>query len=201
MHRGYIKLWRKIGDWEWFTDVETCHLFIYLLLHARSNEGRWRGIPIYKGEIVQSIETIADRSGLTIRNVRTAIKHLQVTGEVTERYHGKHRIIKLKNYEVYHQSDTIVAEELTGKRQGSDREVTANKKEKKEKNDNYVGEKIVKWLMERGIGNPDGYLVKMTNEFGIDIVEIAWKKAHNLPNIQTPSDLYELCKKLHDKKD
>lgn len=196
MHRGYIKLWRKISEWEWFTDVETCHLFIYLLLHARGNEGRWRGISINKGEVIQSIETIAERSGLTVRNVRTAIKHLQVTGEVTERYHGKHRIIKLKNYETYHQSDKIVSEELTGKRQGSDREVTANKNEKNEKNDNYVVKKIKKWLRERGIESPDGYYSRMEREFGATVIIECWEKLKKRPNIPTPAEFYELCKSM-----
>jgi len=137
MHRGYIKLWRKIREWEWFTDVNTCHLFIYMLLNARNNEGRWRGIFLDRGEIIQGIDTMAERSGITVRGVRTAISHLKATREVTERRYGKYRILQLTNYNVYHSGDKVndkeIVSDMTGKRQGSDKEVTDNKKEEKDK--------------------------------------------------------------------
>ena len=156
MHRGYIKLWRKVGEWEWFTDVNTCHLFIYLLLHVRNTDGAWRGISLLRGEIIQSIDTLAEGSGLSAQNVRTAIHHLKSTGEVTERQHGKYRILQLKNYSEYHQSNKETNGEVTGNQQDANGEVTAKEKVKKGKKGkkekkiyNHQTESLNEWIEER----------------------------------------------------
>ena len=71
------------------------------------------------------METLSNETGLSIQNIRTAIKHLKSTDELTERKFGKHRIVKLKNYIQYQSSNTKVTNKLTMNQQGSNREVTA----------------------------------------------------------------------------
>jgi hypothetical protein len=41
---GYIKLHRKLVDWEWYTDIPTKTLFIHLLLVANHKPNKWRGM-------------------------------------------------------------------------------------------------------------------------------------------------------------
>ena len=47
MDDGWIKLYRKIQDWEWFDDSHMVHLFIYFLINANTKERNWRGISDY----------------------------------------------------------------------------------------------------------------------------------------------------------
>ena len=40
---SYIKIDRKILDWEWYRNLNTCRLFFHLLLKANWKDGRFEG--------------------------------------------------------------------------------------------------------------------------------------------------------------
>ena len=79
----YIKLFRKMINWEWYTDINTKVLFLHLLLKANWKDGNWQGIKYKRGQLIASIDTLATETGLTYEQTRTAIKHLKSTGEIT----------------------------------------------------------------------------------------------------------------------
>ena len=101
MRQGYIKLYRKIDNWEWAKDVKTFRLFIQLLLDANKDDGSWRGVKTERGEVITSIAALASETGLSVREVRTALSHLQKTGEITENKARFYTSIKVVNYGVY----------------------------------------------------------------------------------------------------
>jgi len=113
--------------------MNTCRAFIELLFIVNWKPTKWRGIELEAGETIRSLDSLAEGSPLTIRNWRTSIEKLKMTGELTERKHGKHRILKVTNYTKYQQSDTEADKKMTGKRQGTDRELTGDKEGKKER--------------------------------------------------------------------
>ena len=43
MNDGFIKLHRKIIDWEWYDDINTKTLFIHILLMANFEDKKWHG--------------------------------------------------------------------------------------------------------------------------------------------------------------
>ena len=140
--RGYIKLYRSYIDWEWFSDYKTAHLWTYLLCRAQWEDTRWRGIQIRRGQLLESLPSIASKTGMSVRSVRTALNHLKSTGEVTDEVTGFGRLITIVKYEEYQGqdfeddrlSDRLSDREPTGYRQGSDREPTAYKEVKEVKN-------------------------------------------------------------------
>ena len=125
----YVKISRKILEWEWYTDVNTKVLFLHILLKANWKPGRFQGIEIPRGSFVTSLQNLAVETGLTIRNVRTALKHLENTGEVTSNRHAKFSVITIKNYDKYQSSDN----QVTVNRQSSDNQVTTIEEGKKER--------------------------------------------------------------------
>lgn len=135
---GYIKLYRKMLDWEWWDDVNTRTVFIYLILSANYKPSRWKGIDIGRGQLVTSYEKIANATGLSVRNVRTSLARLETTGEVTRLVTGKWQLVTIEKYTFYQgerqASDKVADREVTGKRQASDKEVTTNKEYKEYKN-------------------------------------------------------------------
>lgn len=138
--REYIKLFRKMVNWEWYTDVNTSKLFIHCLLKANWKDGSWHGYKYKRGQFITSLPTLARETGLTVRQVRTALKHLKATGEVTDWHDSKIRIITVNFYDSYQTSDRPNDRQVTGKRQASDRRATAdirsiknNKEEKEDK--------------------------------------------------------------------
>lgn len=119
-HKGkdteYVKLFRKMANWEWYTDPYTCHLFMHCLIRANWKDGTWRGIPYKRGQFISTIPSLADETGLSIQNVRTALEHLKLTGELTDKQHGKKRVITVVNYDMYQGSQQ-------DKQQDSNREI------------------------------------------------------------------------------
>lgn len=127
----YIKLNRKIKNWEWYTDVNTAHFFIYCILTANWKDDSFHGIEVKRGQFIRTLENIGRETGLSIQNIRTAIKHLISTQELTQNQHGKYRIFTVVKYEQYQLCNTISNNELTRNQHESNTKVTQSKEVKK----------------------------------------------------------------------
>lgn len=46
---GWVKIYRSILTWEWYSDINVRVLFIHLLLKANHAPKSWRGIEIQAG--------------------------------------------------------------------------------------------------------------------------------------------------------
>lgn len=102
---GWIKLYRKLVDWEWYDEPNTKIVFIDLLLHANHKERKWRGETVEAGSLVTSIGVIAERNGLSTKQVRTAISHLEKTGEIAKKRASKNTTLIVLNYKRYQEFD------------------------------------------------------------------------------------------------
>ncbi len=95
---GYIKLYRSILEWEWFTVPNTRDVFIYLLLIANHEPKTWKGMAIERGQAVTSYQKMAQALTMSQDEVRTAIRHLKHTGEITYKATSKFGVVTIKNY-------------------------------------------------------------------------------------------------------
>lgn len=98
---GNIALSRKILDWEWYTDVNTKVVFLHLLLTANWRDKRWKGILIKRGQRWASRNTLAQETGLSEQNIRTALEHLKATGEITIKTTSRGMLINIEKYSDY----------------------------------------------------------------------------------------------------
>lgn len=98
---GYIKLHRSILSWEWYGDIKTRGLFIHLLLSARWEDTRCMGQVIKRGQLCTTVRELSELNGLTSKEVRTALVHLQTTGEITIQSTPHFSIFTIVNYETY----------------------------------------------------------------------------------------------------
>lgn len=122
----YVKLFRKLLNWEWYTDVNTKVLFLHCLLKANWKDGSWHGYKYKRGQFITSLPSLSRETGLTIRQVRTALNHLKATGEVTDWHDNKIRIITVVSFDKFQSRDRQNGRQATGKRQASDRQATAD---------------------------------------------------------------------------
>ena len=129
---GYIRLDRKILEWEWYSDINTKTIFIHCLLKANWKDAKFCGRVIERGSFVTSLPTLAHESGLSVRSVRTALEHLKSTGEVTVKSTNKYSVVTVVNYDYYQADDTQTDSQPTVNRQASDRQPTLIEKDKKE---------------------------------------------------------------------
>lgn len=98
---GHIKLYRKFLEWEWYTDINTKVLFVHMLLKANWKDGKFMGTTVPRGSFVSSIDALARETKLTSDEVRTAIKHLKKTNEITKQSTNKFTIFTVVNYASY----------------------------------------------------------------------------------------------------
>lgn len=129
MHRGYVKDWRRILEWEWYTDYKTCHLFRHCILRANIEDKQWKGQLIKKGSFVTSLENLSSETGLSVQNIRTSLKKL--TSEITIKTTNRNTIISIKNYENYQG----LTSNLTNNQQTTNKLLTTTKEYKNEKNE------------------------------------------------------------------
>lgn len=99
--KGFVKIDRKITKWRWYKDTSTFKIFLHLILTANYEDREFEDIVIKRGQRVASIRSLAAESGLTEKNVRTAIKHLKATGEVASLPTSKYTVFTVVNYEKY----------------------------------------------------------------------------------------------------
>ena len=125
--QGWIKLHRRIVDWEWYDDLPTKSLFIHLLILANHEDNMWHGKKIEKGSLVTSVASLSAQTGLSIKQIRTALNHLEKTGEIGKQTTNQNTLIIILNYSRYQEFDTDENSEK-GK-QGANKGQTRGKQE------------------------------------------------------------------------
>jgi len=97
----WIKIDRNILRWGWYKDNNTKALFIHLLLMANIKPNMFMGVQIGRGELATSYKSLSEQTGLTYKQVRTALEHLKWTGEAAVKKHPKFSVISIVNYDLY----------------------------------------------------------------------------------------------------
>lgn len=101
MTGNFIKIDRKILKWEWWSDINTFRLFMYMLISAYWKDGNYKGKIIERGSFPSSISELSKETNLSVMEIRTSLKHLQLTGEITSKSTNKFTIFTVVNYNLY----------------------------------------------------------------------------------------------------
>ena len=135
---SFIKIHRKMLDWEWYDNPNTKILFWHLLLIANWKETSWHGIKLYPGEVIRTNENLSNELNLSIQQIKASLNNLKTTHEITCRKVGKIRVITIKNWGAYQGSNLktnrITTQKPTASQPNDNLMTTADKeyKEKKE---------------------------------------------------------------------
>jgi hypothetical protein len=124
---GWIKLYSKFTEWEWYHDVNCRVTFLHLLLSVNYKPSRFEGKTIPAGSRVCGYPSLAEEIGISVRALRTVFSKLKATGELTVKTHPKYSIVSITNWEKYQGVDRQASPETTGERQASDRRATTSK--------------------------------------------------------------------------
>lgn len=154
----FIKLDRKILKWEWYKNEHTKNVFFHCLLKAYWKDTKIEGKIIPRGSFVSSIGNMAEELSLTPMEVRTAIKHLKLTNEITSKGTSRNTVFTITNYDAYQakqqtkqQTDN---EQITNEQQTINEQLTTNKEDKEdkeEKKDTHLAERkqIIEYLNQK----------------------------------------------------
>ena len=138
---GFIKIDRKILDWEWWDDINTFRLFMTILLLANWEDKSWHGREIKRGQLWTSLPSLSKRARLSIQQTRSALDKLKLTGEITDEATASGRLITVAKYDVYQGASKKATDKATDKATGkqqttnrqSNRRPTATKEHKEHK--------------------------------------------------------------------
>ena len=135
---GWIKLYRQFIKWEWYKDSHTKDLFIHLLLLANHEENQWQGKTIKRGQLITSVNHLAEECGISTQNVRTSLKKLKSTHEITIKTTNKYTLVTIENYDKFQGEVIEITHEptskLTIKQQTTNNQLTTNKNDKNDNN-------------------------------------------------------------------
>ncbi len=180
---GFIKIHRKILEWPWYKDINTCRVFIHMLLKANWKEGRFRDTTVPRGSFVSSLDKLSEETLLTKREIRTAISHLKTTGELTVKTTNRYSIFTVKNYELYQSDDTQSDIKATSRRHSNDTLTTLIKEKiRKEKElNNITKDDIICPEPEESAPNLSGILLPLNDKsfYDVPLDKIAlWKSTY-----------------------
>ena len=136
----FVKLDRNLLKWRWFQHPKTLAVWIWLIMNANVEDHDFERETIHRGEVATSYRRIMTDTGLSSKEVRTALNHLKETGEVATRIRPKYQVISILEYSRY---QDVPAGKTAGKGQAKGRQTAGkgqqyknvrSKEEKNEKN-------------------------------------------------------------------
>jgi len=141
---GWIKLHRTFLKWEWLDKSEMVLIWIYLILKANHKDSKWHGIEVKRGQLITSRQNIARDTHLSEQIVRTCLKRLKSTSELTSISTSKYTILTICNYDRYQTKDVKtnqhinqhINQQSTSNQPATNQQLTTNKNDKNNKNDN-----------------------------------------------------------------
>lgn len=146
----FIKIDRNIQEWRWYTNANTFRVFVHLLLNANIKANDFENAKIKRGELATSYDKIANTLKLSNQQVRTAISHLKLTGEITVTRYSKFIVISIVNYAQYQDKSTVKStinqQSLNNHLTFNQQQLKNNKNVKKEKKEDALSGNL-----------PDGY--------------------------------------------
>ena len=77
IENGYIRLHRTLTGWRWYKDGNVLRLWLHLLLNANYAPSDFQDRVIGRGEQVTSLKALSDDTGLSVKEVRTAMDKLK----------------------------------------------------------------------------------------------------------------------------
>lgn len=148
MRGGFIKLHRKILEWEWYTEPHMLRLFVHLIFSANYEDKSWRGIEVKRGSFITSWQGLSESLNLSVQTVRTCIKRLESTGEISRKSTNKFTIITICKYDSYQDFNPISNNQVTNEQQTTNKQLTTTKEIKniRNKEDIIIADSIVEYF-------------------------------------------------------
>jgi biotin operon repressor len=99
--KGWIKLHRKLMDWEWYQYPHMLHLFVHLLLRANHKGKSWQGKLIKRGQLITSRDKLSEETSISANMIYERLKKLEESGEIAQQPSNKYTLITICNFDLY----------------------------------------------------------------------------------------------------
>lgn len=112
MDEGYIKLYRKMRQWQHYKNPYARMVFEDLLLSANWHDGSVDGIAVSAGDVVTSVPMLMQNTGLSKPTIIKWLDTLEKTGEITRVRLAKATVIHITNFSQYQSSEEEGVKEI-----------------------------------------------------------------------------------------
>ena len=138
---GWVKLYRRFPDWQWFKKPEMVQIFVFCLLSAAHRDHVWQTVNIRRGEFPTSVAALCRATGLSTQQVRTCLSRLERTGEITQKSTNKFTIISICNFDDY-QLDAETEQQTTNNQTTNNQQSNNNTWRMERKGEREKGENL-----------------------------------------------------------
>ncbi len=146
---GYIKLYRKLIKWGWYQDSVVKSLFLHCLLMASFKDFDWMGKKMKAGQFITSRKHLADDLGFSEMQIRTALKKLESTKEITTETTNRYTIITVMNWANYQSDDELsnqdFNQQITNKQPTDNQQITNKQPHRKNVKNNKNVKNVKKY--------------------------------------------------------
>lgn len=123
--RSWIKTYRSILNWQWHDDPSMLSVWIHLLCMASYEDVFSRGRLVSRGHVAVTVGQLSNIVGISVQQVRTCLRRLQRTGEITVIATNRFSDITICNYGKYQQKTESDNNQATNHQQ-TDNMLTTN---------------------------------------------------------------------------
>lgn len=102
---SFIKIDRKLKDWEWFNDGNTLKVWLYLLLCAQYQPKKFNGIEVGRGQIVTGRKKLSEQLNMSEQEIRTCLNRLKKSENITIKPTNKYSVITIVKWNEYQLQD------------------------------------------------------------------------------------------------
>jgi len=170
---GYVRIYRTLEEWQWYTDIPCKVLYLHCIIRANHTPKKWLNMPILKGSFVTSVQNLSNDTGLSVQQVRTALKKLKSTNEITYTSTNKYTVINVCNYcdwqsaenETNKQINKHINKQITNKQQTNNKQITTTNNTnniERENRENF--EILIKYAELKKVESPTAYAFKVINQ-------------------------------------
>jgi uncharacterized protein YfkK (UPF0435 family) len=135
MHRGYVKVWRKIIDAGWLQNHKLCSLWLWCLIKASHKEFDaivgCQTVHLMPGEFVFGLKAASKELKISIQSIRTLLDFLKTSQNLTIKSTNKFSIVSVVNWNTYQAEENEINTQ-TNKPLTNHQQTTNNKQTQEE---------------------------------------------------------------------
>jgi uncharacterized phage protein (TIGR02220 family) len=136
MHRGYIKLYRKIRDNPRFHDPDYLALWIWLLVETtkfkKNSIFGGKSIILAPGQLTTGRKQLSELSGISESKITRLLNLMQSEQQINQQTSNTNRLISITNWNDYQESDQQNEQQMNNKRTTDEQQVNTPKEVKED---------------------------------------------------------------------
>lgn len=121
---GFVKLHRKMIEWGWYSDCVVKDVFLHIIMTANYAPGQYMGHELKPGDAIIGLKKLSSELGFSIQQVRTALKKLESTGEISIFSTNRFSIASVENWAFYQCEDDDSNKRATNEQQTNNKRAT-----------------------------------------------------------------------------